>query len=93
MSHKLQDGLLNQFAERVVRVLHVQVMDKFRDDFRVRFTLKLVATFFEELFDVLIVCDDSIMHYNKSVVKIRSLRMRISFTWRSVSCPTGVRNA
>lgn len=74
-------------------MLHVQVMDEFRDDLRVGLGLEEVAALLEELLDVLVVCDDPVVDDDEGVLEIRAVRMRIEFAGRAVGSPTGVRNS
>lgn len=74
-------------------MLHVQVMDKLRDDFCVSFAFELVAALLEELLDVLVVCDDPIVNDNERVLDIGPLWMRVLLAGGTVSGPTSVRNA
>lgn len=74
-SYQLLDARFDQLSERVVGVLHVQVVHQLGDDFRVGFALEDVAALLEESLDVLVVRDDSVVHHDEGVFVVRSLRM------------------
>merc|ERR1711910_170543 len=56
----------------------------------VRLGLKLVTLGFQEHFDVLVVCDDSIVNNNKLVHVSRSMWVTVQIRWSSMGCPPGV---
>jgi hypothetical protein len=91
--YQLNNDLFHQFPERVVRVLHVQVMNELGDDLRVSFALENISALLQEGLDVLVVGDDSIVDDHESVFEIRAMGMRVGVAWRTVSGPTGVGNA
>lgn len=74
-------------------MLHVQVMNEFRDDLRVGLGLEEVAALLEELLDVLVVCDDPVVDDDESVLEVRALGMRVELAGWAVGSPTGVRNS
>jgi hypothetical protein len=92
-THQLVDDLLDKLSERVVRVLHVQVVDELGDDLRVSLALENVAALFQELLDVLIVGDDAVVDDDERVLEIRALWMRVGVAGDTVSSPTSVRDA
>ena len=53
------NDLLNQFPERIVGMLRVDVLNEFGNDFSVGFRFKLVSLVFQKLLDVLVVGNDS----------------------------------
>lgn len=68
-------------------------MNKLSDDLCISLALELIATLFQERFNVSIVCDNSIVNNDESVFDVRTLWMGIQFAGRTVSSPTRVRNS
>lgn len=92
-TYQLLNNLFDQFAEWIVGMLFVQVIDQFRNHFGIGFRFKTMPFRFEETFDIFVVGDDAIVDDNKRMLAVRSLWMRIRFARATVSRPTCVRNA
>lgn len=57
--YKLLDGLFHQLSETVGRVLRVDVLNEFGNNFSIGFRLEFVSFVFQELLNVLVVGDNS----------------------------------
>lgn len=66
------------------------MINELRDDFRVRFRLKVIPLQLQELLNVLVVGHDAVVHHHKTVVRVRALRMRVQLGRGAMGGPTGV---
>lgn len=89
-TYDLLDDLLDEFAEAVLRILQVDVINELCDDFRVRFRLKVISLQLQELLNVLVVGHDTIVHHHKRIAGVRPVRMRVRLWRGSVRGPAGV---
>lgn len=69
-TYDLLDDLLDEFAEAVLRILQVNVINELCDDFRVRFRLKVISLQLQELLNVLVVGHDTIVHHHERIAGV-----------------------
>lgn len=64
-TYQLLNNLFDQFSERVIWMLTIQMINKFSNDFRIRVRFKSMTFRFQVVFHVFVVGNDAIMNDNK----------------------------
>lgn len=89
-THQLLHNTLNQFPERVIRMLLIEMVDELGNHLRISFAFEFVALLLQENLHLPVVGDDTVVHHHETVRSVGALGMRIHRTGYSMSGPTGV---